>query len=94
VYGPEFGSELQGRKALIVRALYGGKSSGEDFRHHLRDCMEHLGYESCLADQHDVWMRKSMKDDETQYWEYTLLYTDDCLVVSHLPRAALDDLGK
>jgi Reverse transcriptase (RNA-dependent DNA polymerase). len=93
VCGPEFGSELQGQKALIVRALYGGKSSGKDFRDHLRDCMEHLGYESCLAD-HDVWMRKSMKDDGTQYWEYMLLYTDDCLVVSHLPRSALDDLGK
>jgi hypothetical protein len=57
--------------------------------------MEHLGYKSCLVD-HNVWMRKSMKDDGTQYWEYMLLYTDDyCLVVSHLPRAALlDDLGK
>ena len=52
VCGPEFGSELQGKKALIVRALYGGKSSGKDFRDHLHDCMEHLGYESCLADPH------------------------------------------
>ena len=93
ICGPEFGSELHGRVAIIVRALYGGKSSGKDFRDHLRDCMLHLGYESCLADP-DVWMRKSQKDDGTEYWEYMLLYTDDCLSVSHLPRAALDDLGK
>lgn len=39
-------------------------------------------------------MRKSQKDDGTEYWEYMLLYTDDCLSVSHLPRAALEDLGK
>lgn len=43
VCGPEFGSELQGSIAIIVRALYGGKSSGKDFRDHLRDCMVHLG---------------------------------------------------
>ena len=84
VCGPEFGSELQGNKALIVRALYGGKSSGKDFRDHLRDCMEHLGYESCLADP----------DVGTPYWEYMLLYTDDCLAVSHLPKKALEGLGK
>ena len=93
VCGPEFGSELHGKKALVVRALYGGKSSGKDFRDHLRDCMEHLGYESCLADP-DVWMRQSEMDDGTPYWEYMLLYTDDCLSVSHLPRKALEDLGK
>jgi hypothetical protein len=93
ICGPEFGSELQGRIAIIVRALYGGKSSGKDFRDHLRDCMVHLGYDSCLADP-DVWMRKSQMDDGTEYWEYMLLYTDDCLSVSHLPRAALEDLGK
>lgn len=93
VCGPEFGSELQGNKALIVRALYGGKSSGKDFRDHLRDCMEHLGYESCLADP-DVWMRQSEMDDGTPYWEYMLLYTDDCLAVSHSPKKALEGLGK
>jgi len=93
VCGPEFGNELQGHKALIVRALYGGKSSGKDFRDHLRDCMEHLGYESCLADP-DVWMRQNEMDDGTRYWEYMLLYTDDCLSISRLPRKALEDLGK
>jgi hypothetical protein len=35
---PEFGLENQGKKALITRALYGGKSAGKDFRNHLRAC--------------------------------------------------------
>jgi len=79
--GVEFGLENVGRKALIRRALYGSKAAGRDFRNHLRDCMKHLNFESCKADP-DVWMRKAIKSDGTEYWEYVLLYTDDALVVS------------
>ena len=32
ICGPEFGPELKGCKARIVRALYGTKSAGKDFR--------------------------------------------------------------
>ena len=37
--GPDFGSEEAGKRAIIVRALYGMKSSGRDFPNQLRDCM-------------------------------------------------------
>ena len=51
ICGPEFGLEHVGKRALIVRALYGGKVAGRDFWHHLRSCMKDvLGFESCLAD--------------------------------------------
>ena len=53
--GPEFGDD-KGKKAIIVRSLYGLKSSGASFRNHLADCMRHLGWQSCRADP-DVWMR-------------------------------------
>ena len=53
---PEFGSEFIGKTAIIVRGKYGLKSSGDAFRNHLHDCMEHLGYESCKADL-DVLMQ-------------------------------------
>jgi len=43
--------------------------------------MKHLNFESCKADP-DVWMRKAVKSDGSEYWEYVLLYTDDALVVS------------
>ena len=82
ICGPEFGLEHVGKKALIRRALYGGKTAGRDFRNHLRACMNHLGFKPCRADP-DVWMRPSMRPDGHAYWEYVLLYTDDCLVVSH-----------
>jgi hypothetical protein len=40
--GPEFGPELQDNVVYIVRALYGTKCEGRDFRNHLRECMEML----------------------------------------------------
>ena len=35
ICGPEFGIENMGKKALIKRALCGGKSVGRDFRNNL-----------------------------------------------------------
>ena len=54
VCGAECGLENIGKVALINRALYSGKVAGRDFLHHLRNCMEHLVFESCQADP-DVW---------------------------------------
>jgi hypothetical protein len=81
ICGPEFGIENVGRVALIWRALYGGKTAGRDFRNHLRSCMRHFDFISCLADL-DVWMRPARQSDGSEYYEYILLYTDDALVVS------------
>jgi hypothetical protein len=81
ICGREFGIENFGKKALIRRALYGGKTAGRDFRNHLRECMDFLGFTSCKADP-DVWMRAAKKDDGSSYWEYVLLYTDDALAIS------------
>ena len=64
--------------AIIVRAAYGLKYTGADFRNHLRDCMENLGHESCKADP-DVWMRSATRTYGQGYYEYILLYVDDCL---------------
>ena len=92
--GPEFGLENIGKTALIRRALYGGKSSGADFWKHLRSCMSHLGFTSCLADP-DIWMREAQKDDGTPYWEYVLLYVDDALCISMNPEHVLrNEIGK
>lgn len=94
ICGPEFGLENVGKPALIVRALYGGKTAGRDFRNHLRSCMRHLEFKPCPADP-DVWMRPATKDDGSEYWEYVLLYTDDCLVMSHRGEHVLrNEIGK
>ena len=82
ICGPDFGTENERKRAVIVRALYGGKSAGSNFWHHLQSCMDHLGFESSKYDPY-VWMKLStLADGETPYYEYVLLYVDDCLVIS------------
>ena len=82
ICGPEFGIENIGKKSIITRALYGRKVSRRDFWHHLQSCMKFLGFEYSQADP-DVLMRESVqKYGSTKYYEYVLLYTDDCLVIS------------
>jgi hypothetical protein len=80
--GPEFGQEYQGRSVLIVRALYGLKSSGAAWRAHPANTLHQLGFLSCLADP-DVWFRPATKPCGFQYYEYVLVYVDDLLVLSH-----------
>jgi hypothetical protein len=88
--GPEFGPNA-GKKALIVRALYGLKGSGASYRNHISDCMWHLGYEPCKADP-DLWMKpKTRPEDGFEYYSYVLIYVDDILAISH---EALQDLDK
>jgi hypothetical protein len=81
ICGPEFGLENVGKRALIRRALHGGKTAGADFRHHLRECMRQLNFTSSLADP-DVWMRPAKKANCSECYEYVLIYTDEVLVIS------------
>jgi hypothetical protein len=66
VCGAEFGLENVGKRALIHRALYGGKTAGPDFRNHLRACMQHLNFKSYLADP-DMWMCPATTDNGHEY---------------------------
>ena len=93
ICGPEFGPD-EGRKAILVRALYGLCSASAAFRNHMADCMDSLGFKSCLADQ-DLWYRPATrKDDGHEYMEYVLLYVDDILVVSHDGMMILDKIDR
>ena len=89
ICGQEFGPDA-GKKAIIVRALYGLKGSGASYRNHIAKCMRHLGYESCLADP-DLWLKaKTRPEDGFQYYSYVLIYVDDILIISH---EAMEDLS-
>ena len=61
VLGKEFGTD-QGKKSIIVRALYGLKSSGVAFHAHLADCMRSMGYTPCRGDN-DLWMKPEIDPD-------------------------------
>jgi hypothetical protein len=80
--GPEFGAELEGKQVLIIRALYGLKSSGAAWQSHLANTLHELGFISSLADP-DMWYRPAKKENGFEYYEYVLVYADDVLVLSH-----------
>ena len=67
--GPEWGPDA-GKRALIVRALYGLKSAG-------------AGYTSCKADP-NIWYKSSIRPDNNfHYYSYILCYVDDILCIHH-----------
>ena len=75
--GAEMGIH-KGKVVVIVRALYGLKSSGARFREHLAQTLRDAGFVGCKADP-DVWMRKAVRSDGTKLYEYVLCYVDDCI---------------
>eukprot|EP00957_Ditylum_brightwellii_P032903 2494563-Ditylum_brightwellii.AAC.1 len=88
VCGVEFCLENAGKQALIRKAMYGGKSAGEDFCNHLRECMRHLRFISCPTDP-DVWMRPAIHSDGSKHYEYVLLYIDYALAIGEHPEKLL-----
>jgi hypothetical protein len=90
--GPEFGSN-EGRPAIIIRALYGLKSSGARWRDHFAAILRQLGFKSSKADP-DVWMRKAKKSGGFVYWEYILCYVDDVLVIGHQSQATIESISQ
>ena len=90
IAGKEFGSNA-GRPALIVRALYGLKSSGARWRDHMSATLREASYVSCKADP-DVWMRPACKKTGEKYYEYVLIYVDDILCISHDPMKTMSHL--
>ena len=62
VLGTEFGQDT-GKKAIIVHALYGLKSSGGFFSRHISDCMRNLGYMPCKANP-DLWYKPEVRPDD------------------------------
>ena len=70
-----------GKIVLIHRDMHGGKADRKDFRNHLRSCMLHLSFVSCLDNSH-VWIRPANRSDGSYYYKYILLYTDDTILLS------------
>jgi hypothetical protein len=81
--GTEFGSEA-GTPMLVIKALYGLRSSGAAFRALLAETLVKLGYKPSYADP-DVWMRPAVRPNGTEYYEYVLCYVDDVLCISADP---------
>ena len=61
--GPEFGPD-HGKKAVVVRTLYGLKCIGASFNRHLAYGMRTLGYKMCKADP-DLWYKPVVMLDDS-----------------------------
>jgi len=83
IAGSEFGSR-KGSTVIIIRALYGMKSSGSAFRAKLCEDLREFGYFSSYGDP-DVWMRPRTNQKGEKYYEYISTYVDDLLIISHDP---------
>ena len=92
VIGREFGTD-QVKKDIIVRAIYGLKSSGAAFHAHLADCMRSMGYTPCRGDN-DLWMKPEIDPDGDKYYRYILCYVDAVLVVHHDKMTTLMKIAK
>lgn len=92
VAGLEFGSDT-GKVMLVVRALYGLKSSGAACAAMLSQTLTELGYSSSRADR-NVWLKRASKPDGFEYYEMILVYVDDILHISHDTRPAINALMK
>ena len=69
--GPEFCADA-GKRAIIIRALYGLKFANDASRAHLADMICVIGYTPYLPDQ-DPWMRPEAKPIPGEnYWSCVL----------------------
>ena len=91
--GAECG-EHRGKAMILVRALYGLKSSGASWRSMFKQFIEEtLGFAPTRADS-DAYIRRNRKVDGTEYYELLLVYVDDVLLISHDPDKVMKDIGK
>ena len=79
---------------IIVKALYGLKSSGAAWRSLLASSLSDLGYRNSIAD-YDVWIKAAVKPNGFAYYKFVLVYVDDILHVSpHQPHVLMEQIGK
>jgi hypothetical protein len=83
--GEEWKSD-KGKVVIVVRALYGLKSSALQFRNCLAETLgNRLGFKSSLADP-DLWYKPMTSKDGFEYYAYILVYVDDLLIIHKDPK--------
>jgi len=91
----KLGKSYEGKRAYLVRALYGSYSASAAFRNHVSGHIrETMGFQMCWADN-DVYMRVAAHPvTHEPYYEYIICYSDDILVASHEPEKVMDELAQ
>ena len=86
--GKEFPEELQGKRLIVVKALYGLKSSSARFHENLSAKLKKMGYRPTKVD-FDLWYKKV-----GNHYEFIARYVDDVMVFSKNPMDVMDELKK
>jgi len=84
IAGPEFG-KLEGHTLIIVKALYGLRTSGLRWHERLADCLRDMGFQLCKAEP-NIWMRCN----EDNIYEYIAVYVDDIAIAAKDPKGITD----
>jgi Reverse transcriptase (RNA-dependent DNA polymerase) len=89
VGGKEFGCVgLEGHTLVIVKALYGLKSSGARWWEVLADVLLQMGFKPSKADR-DIWMRRV-----GDHYKYIVVYVYNLGIASKDPAAITTELHK
>ena len=83
--GPEFG-EREGHYLVIVKALYGLKSSGLRWHERFADALRNMDFFPSKA-EHDIWMR-----DKGDHYKCIAVCVDDLLIASKDPESIISEL--
>jgi len=83
IAGPEFG-ELEGHTLIIVKALYGLRTSGLRWHERFADCLQDMGFEPSKSEP-DIWMRRN-----GDVYEYIAIYVDDLAIAAKDPQSIID----
>ncbi len=93
IVGDKFGTTQKRKPVVIIKALYGLKTSGAAWRAHFVDTLHSMGFISSLADP-DVWYIADCKPNGFEHYTYILVYVDDILVISHQSEATMLCIAK
>ena len=73
---------------LVICLLYGLNLSDVAFCAFLAEMLHGAGYRPPYANP-DVWMIPAVKSNGMEYWEYTMCYVNDVLVISDDPNTTM-----
>ena len=85
VAGAEFG-HLEGHTLVIIKALYGLRTSGLRWHERFADCLRDMGFIPSKAEP-DIWMRPN-----GDAYEYIGVYVDDLAIIARNPGEIADIL--
>jgi len=79
--GHEFGPINVGKTVIVIRAMYGLKTSGAAWHAKLSETLQSMEFKPSYADP-NVWYKPAVKHNGSEYYQYILVYVEDILSYS------------